>query len=77
MIFGEFESGAYFDDSGIEPRFEPNRIAESGHDFVVFDVPATDYEPSHLQTWRVDGDMIYAEIERWQFREYFRRLDRR
>ena len=74
IVLREFESGGYFIGSETKPNLEPHRIVESGEDFVVFLVPETDYEPEHLSTWRVEGDLIYAEVEKWQFREYFRRV---
>lgn len=75
MIFGEYESGAYFQGSGQKPAFSPNDIADSGEDFMILRIPPTEYGGEREQAWYVEGDLIYAYIEKWKFREYFRRID--
>ena len=75
MIFGAYESAAYFVGSSSEPTFERIRVVESGEDYMILNIPPTKFEPEHHQSWFVDGELIYAYVEKWKFKEYFRRID--
>ena len=44
-------------------------IVASGPDFMTLRAPL------ETTTWRVEGDLIYAELPKWDFREYYRRID--
>ena len=69
IIFREIEIGAYFENSADEPVFGPYDIVDSGDEFVVLRIPPTEYEGETEQAWYVEGDLIYAYIEKWKFRE--------
>ena len=74
IIFREFEIGTCFENSEDEPVFCPYDIVDSGDDFVVLRIPPTEYEGETEQAWYIEGDLIYAYIEKWKFREYFRQI---
>jgi len=50
-------------------------IVDSGPDFMTLRYQATEYSDSGIKTWRVDGDLIYVEESKWDFKEYYRRID--
>ena len=56
-----------------EVRWLDYDIVASGPDFMTLSSLATEYANAETKTWRVDGDLIYVEEPRWDFREYYRR----
>jgi hypothetical protein len=58
-----------------EPQWFQYDIVSSGSEFMTLRYPATEYSEAGETTWRVDGDLIYAELRKWGFREYYRRID--
>lgn len=63
--------------SGVEQevRWIPYDIVASGPDFMTLQYPATDYTEAEQKTWRIDGALIYVEEPKWDFKEYYRRID--
>ena len=58
-----------------EPQWFQYDIVSSGSDFVTLRYAATEYSEAGETTRRVDGNLIYAELRQWGFREYYRRID--
>ena len=56
---------------GVEQDMSWHRydVVASGPDFMTLRLSAED------TTWRIEGKYIYAEIPKWNFREYWRRVD--
>lgn len=80
IVFGTHEGMAYFigqewADIEQSPEWYPYDIASSGSDFVTLRHPTTEYTEAGETTWRLDGDFIYADLTRLEFREYYRRVD--
>ena len=80
MVFGPRKGKAFWvgeDWIGVEqePAWFQYDIVSSGSDFVTLRYPATEFSEAGETTWRVDGELIYAELPKWGFREYYRRID--
>lgn len=58
-----------------EPKWFQYDIVSAGSTFMTLRYPATEYSEAGETTWRVDGNLIYAELPEWGFREYYRRID--
>ena len=56
---------------GVEQDMSWHRydVVASGPDFMTLRAPL------ETATWRIDGELIYVEIPKWNFREYWRRVD--
>lgn len=50
-------------------------IVAAGPDFMTLRYLATEYSEVEEKTWRIDGELIFVEEPRWDFREYYRRID--
>ena len=61
--------GDDWDGAEQDNTWYPYDVIDSGPDFMTLRAPLED------TTWRVDGEHIYAEIPKWDFREYYRRID--
>jgi len=56
---------------GVEQDMSWHRydVAASGPDFMTLKAPL------EVATWRIEGELIYVELPKWNFREYWRRVD--
>lgn len=57
-----------------DDEWYPYDIVASGPDFMTLRYPANEYSEVEEKTWRLDGELIYVEEPRWDFREYYRRI---
>jgi hypothetical protein len=79
IVYNTFEYTAYWvggewADGEQEENWIAYDIVDSGPDFVTLRYAANQYVDSEEKTWRVEGDLIYVEEEKWGFREYYRRI---
>jgi hypothetical protein len=79
FIYNAYEYTAYWvgdewEDVEQEENWLPYDIVDSGPDFVTLRYAATPYTEPEEKTWRVDGDLIYVEEDRWDFKEYYGRI---
>ena len=56
---------------GVEQDISWHRydVVASGPDFMTLRAPL------EVATWRIEGEHIYVELSKWNFREYWRRVD--
>ncbi len=53
----------------------PYDLVGFGTDYMTLRHPATKYSDVEEYTWRIDGNLVYVEHAKWDFREYYRRID--
>jgi len=74
VIFRKGEGASYFEDEET-PVFEPYEIVEVGDNSVTIKYYVDVLKDYMERTWYVEDNLLYTRTSKWNFKEYFRRVE--
>lgn len=77
LIIQKERSAAYFPDQDLEEpiKFGEHRFLQQGDNYLDIGFYNSEEQRDDVIRWYFEGEYMYTYVPKWQFREYYKKLD--